>query len=81
MDRESGNTKWRDAKLLELAQIDKYQSFLDKGPKYRPEGYTKFTIHFVYTVKHNSRHKAWLVAGGHLTEMPINSVYSSIISL
>ena len=33
-------TKWQDAELLELAQIDKYQSFMDKGPKYRPEGYT-----------------------------------------
>ena len=58
LDRENGNTKWRDAELLELTQIDEYQLFLDQGPKYRPEGYTKNTVHFVYAVKHNGRHKA-----------------------
>ena len=30
-------------------------------------------------MKHNGRHKARLVAGGHLTEIPIDSVYSSVV--
>ena len=41
----------------------------------------KITIHFVYTVKHDGQHKVQLVTGGHLTETPIDSVYSSVISL
>jgi Reverse transcriptase (RNA-dependent DNA polymerase) len=32
-------------------------------------------------VKHDGRHKAHLVAGGHLTDAPIDSVYSSVVSL
>jgi Reverse transcriptase (RNA-dependent DNA polymerase) len=32
-------------------------------------------------VKHDGRHKARLVAGGHLTDAPIDSVYSSVVSL
>ena len=35
----------------------------------------------VYAVKHDGRHKARLVAGGHLTDTPIDSVYSSVVSL
>jgi hypothetical protein len=35
----------------------------------------------VYAVKHDGRHKARLVAGGHLTETPVDSVYSSVVSL
>jgi len=35
----------------------------------------------VYAVKHDGRHKARLVADGHLTDVPIDSVYSGVISL
>lgn len=35
----------------------------------------------MYAVKHDGRHKARLVAGGHLTNTPIDSVYSSVASL
>ena len=38
-------------------------------------------VHMVYAVKHDGRHRACLVAGGHLTETPIDSVYSGVISL
>ena len=40
-----------------------------------PNGYKKINVHFVYYVKHDGRHKARLVSGGHLTETPIYSVY------
>ena len=35
----------------------------------------------VHSCKHDGRLKARLVAGGHLTDAPINSVYSSVVSL
>lgn len=35
----------------------------------------------IYDVKHNGRHKAGLVADGHLTDVPDDSVYSSVVSL
>jgi len=34
-----------------------------------------------HAVKHDGRHKSRLVAGGHLTETPVDSVHSSIVSL
>jgi hypothetical protein len=36
---------------------------------------------FIYAVKHAGRHKSQLVAGGHMTEVPIESVYSGVVSL
>jgi hypothetical protein len=35
----------------------------------------------IYAVKHDGRHKARFVAGGHLTKEPEESVYSSVVSL
>jgi Reverse transcriptase (RNA-dependent DNA polymerase) len=46
-----------------------------------PEGYTKIPTHFVYDVKHDGRHKSRMVAGGHRTEMPVDSVYSGVVTL
>ena len=62
--------------------MDDYHTFFDKG-KYGipPAGYKKIRCHMIYDVKHDGRHKARLVAGGHLTDVPIESVYSSVVSL
>ena len=35
----------------------------------------------MFDIKHDGRHKARLVAGGHLTDVPDDSVYSSVVSL
>ena len=34
----------------------------------------KFRVHLIFAVKHDGRHKARLVAGGHLTPDPIESI-------
>ena len=82
IDEKNGNTKWQDAEKLELSQLAEYNTFEDKGKGGRvPQGYKQIKVHFVYAVKHDGRHKARLVAGGHLTETPVDSVYSSVVSL
>jgi Reverse transcriptase (RNA-dependent DNA polymerase) len=82
IDEKFGNTYWRDAEQLEIRQLKEYEAFEDKGlGQALPEGYTKIPVHFVYDVKHDGRHKARLVAGGHRTLTPIDSVYSGVVSL
>ena len=82
LDAANGDTKWRDSELLELAQIDEYDTFDDRGMNFNPgPEYKKITVHMVYAVKHNGRHKSRLVAGGHLTDTPIDAIYSSVVSL
>ncbi len=46
-----------------------------------PTGYRKIRVHLVLDVKHDGRHKSRLVADGHLTDVPAESVYSGVVSL
>ena len=82
IDRKNGNNKWREANDKEISQIMEFNTFNDRGRgDLKPDGYKKIRVHMVYDVKHDGRHKARLVAGGHLTEIPVESVYSSVVSL
>jgi len=82
LDRINGNTKWQDCTKLELEQLGEYKTFKDIGYKAAtPNGYKRIRVHLVYAVKHDGRHKARLVADGHLTDLPVDSVYSGVVSL
>ena len=84
IDQENGNRLWQDSEELEVKQLMDYETFIDKGHKSTsrpPDGYKKITLHFVYAVKHDGRHKSRIVAGGHLTDAPVESVYSGVVSL
>ena len=84
LDAKNKNTKWKDAADLEIKQIYDYKTFVDHGHHTKttaPSGHKKIRVHFVFDVKHDGRHKARLVADGHLTDIPIDSVYSGVVSL
>jgi hypothetical protein len=84
LDKRNGTTLWGDAAILELTQIDDYVTFIDKGHHTKvkaPIGYTKIRVHLIYDIKHDGRHKARLVADGHLTDIPLESVHSGVVSL
>jgi len=82
IDCRNGNTKFADAENAEIFMIDEFSTFEDLGFDGNPgSDYKKIRVHVVYAVKHDGRHKARLVAGGHLTETPIDSIYSSVVSL
>ena len=84
IDEKNGNTLWGDAVILELKQIDEYDTFIDKGHHTKinsPSEYNKIRVHLIFDVKHDGRHKARLVADGHLTDVPLESVYSGVVSL
>ena len=88
LDKENSNTHWQDAMDLELTQIHEYKVFKDTGKAQFhngkvviPDGFQKIRVHFVYAVKHDGRFKARLVADGHLTKEPVESIYSGVVSL
>ena len=68
-----------------MDQINEFKVFQDHGkaqydPKSRkvsnaPNGYQKIRVHLIFAVKHDGRHNARLVAEGHLTPDPIESIY------
>ena len=84
LDHRNGNKKWQEAIDLERNQINDYETFKDMGHHtvvQTPLGYKKIRVHLVFSVKHDGRHKARLVADGHLTDAPLSSVYSGVVSL
>jgi hypothetical protein len=82
LDSQNGSTKWQESTVLEMEQLASYYVFTDKGIDGDPgNGFKKIRVHLVYAVKHDGRHKARLVADGHLTEIPVDSVYSGVVSL
>ena len=91
LDEQNGNSKWYDATKLEMDQINESKVFQDHGkpnidPKSRkvsnvPDGYQKIRVHLIFAVKHDGRHMARLVAGGHLTPDPIESINSGVVSI
>ena len=74
---------------MEIEQIKEYQVFKDCGIAVyekgkivnAPKGYQKIRAHFVFNVKHCGKFKARLVADGHLTKEPNETVYSGLVSL
>jgi len=69
---------------LDMKQLFDYDCFEvggTHGEAPNPEGYKKIRGRLVYDAKHDGRHKARYVAGGHLTDIPVDSVYSGVVSL
>ena len=81
LDKKNGNSKWQDAMTEEIKSLNQYDTFQDKGKIPFLNGYKRISVHFVYAVKHDLRHKARLVAGGHMTDAPDQGSYSSVVSL
>ena len=84
IDKRNGNTKWKEAIELEMLQLNEYNTFRSLGlakSNSIPAGYKRIRTHLVFAVKHDGRHKARMVADGHLTDAPLESVYSGVVSL
>jgi Reverse transcriptase (RNA-dependent DNA polymerase) len=70
--------------VAELASIDEFSIFIDQGHHTKaktPTSYMKIRVHLMVDVKHDGRHKARLGADGHLIDVPLESVYSDVVSL
>jgi hypothetical protein len=81
LDQLNGNSLWSDAMTKEINNVQAYDTFKDMGQVTHVPGYKKIIVHFVFAVKHDLRHKARLVAGGHLTEPTAEGSYSSVVNL
>ena len=84
LDRAAGNNQWAEANQKEKDQLQEYKAFIDKGKFHLskiPHGYKQIRVHTIFDVKHDGRHNAHCVADGHLTNTPVDSVYSGVVSL
>ena len=83
-DECNSNGKWTFATTLEMTQLDEYDVFIDRGEfqtSQIPEQFKKTKVYLIFAIKHDGWHKARMVADGHLPEVPLDSVYSGVVSL
>jgi hypothetical protein len=78
IDRRNGNSLWRDAIEKEMKNV--MAAFEFKDDNVMPIGYKKIDVHMIFDVKSDLTRKARLVAGGHQTDPPKESTYSSVVS-
>lgn len=79
IDKRTGTTFWRDAIAKEMKNVMIAFEFRDDDKV--PIGYQQIMCHMIFDVKMVGLvRKARLVAGGHMTEVPKDSTYSSVVS-
>ena len=79
--KHDGNNKWAESIKLETDQQHDCDTYRDMGKASSPEACELILSHLVFDMKHDGRHRAILVADGHLTNTPLSSVYSGVVSL
>ena len=88
LDVQNGNNKWSDAIDLEIEQIKEYQVVKDYGKAVYEKGkvinalkeYPKLEYTLCLMSNIVGKFKARLVADGHLTKEPNETVYSGVVS-
>ena len=71
-----------DSNKLEHKQLDDYDVFIDKGKfvGFRiPRGFRLTRVHTIFDVKVDGCHKSRVVADGHLTATPLESIYLGVV--
>ena len=63
-------------KKWDKAILDRHKEVMNP-----PKGYHRIKVHLVFAVRFDGRHKARLVADGHLTPEPIENIFSVVVSL
>ena len=82
IDKDNDNKVWETSIGLEMDQLNEYKTFRNMGKHAKiPRDHQKIQVHFVFDVKHDLRCKSRLVAGGHMTDPPKDSVYSGVVTL
>ena len=81
--RRNGNVKWQDATTLEIESLVDYTRFKDLGPKEKarpPIEYQRIGVHLIFDAQHDGCHEFRCVADGRLTDVPVGSIYSGVVS-
>ena len=84
LTRRMATTNGRKAIDRELSGVDQYETFEDLGHRDNinpPRGHQRIKLMWTFAVKHDGRFKARLCARGDMTEEPIKSVYSGVVTI
>ena len=80
ISKHNDNKKWAEAIKLEIDQQHDYEARKDMGKGSSKKAHEKIRVHFVFDIKNDRLHKSRLVADINLTDVPLSSVYSGVVS-
>jgi hypothetical protein len=78
IDRRTGTDFWQ--KAIEKEMANNAIAFEFRDGDVIPIGYKHIDCHMIFDIKSNLTWKAQFVAGGHQTDPPKESIYSSVVS-
>ena len=78
IDKATNTTFWYDAIQKELKNVNIAFEFMEDGKP--PPGHKKIHVHMVFDIKSDLTRKARLVGNGNETEVPAESVFSSVVT-
>ena len=82
LNKVNGNECWRDVVALGVEQQHGYDIYEDLGLNGdAPNNFKNIRVHFVFDFNHDGCNKARLIAGGHLIDVSLSSVYSGVFYL
>ena len=82
LDKQNKDKLWGEATKTEMKQVNMFEVFKDHGLNAPvPKGHRNIRVHLIFDIKHDGQHQATPVADGHLTNIPVDSVYSGVVSL
>jgi hypothetical protein len=82
IDKNNNDHLWETSLGTEMDQIAKYNTFRNMGRGAKPpRDHQRIRVHFVFDVKHDLHRQSRLVAGGHMTAPPKDSIYSGVVTL
>lgn len=79
LDKQNGNTLWRDALNREMNNLRVAFDILE-DKRSLPPGYTKSSGHIIFDVRMTLERKARWVKDGHKTRNPDNCTYAGVVS-
>ena len=80
LDRINRNKKWEEAMEREIGTLIDLGCFAFHPPNYKPgRDYQFAPLRMIFDVKHDFRHKARLVVGGHVVENRGAATYASVV--
>ena len=81
IDKNNGNNKWVEVIKLEIDQQRDNDTCKDVGKNSPPKGFENIRACFFFDTKNDDRHETRFVADGHLTDVPLSSICSGVVSL
>ena len=81
LDKVNENNLWENATKKELGSINKHEVFRQATDDDDLRKYKRIPYQMIYDVKHDLKRKARLVAGGHMTNPPIEDVYAGVVGM